>query len=359
MREEEAIDEDLAATNWTSAPPAGARRRPAQHRPPAPGRRHRRTSSRPAPRPTSWPRRSTAGCCSCPSPTVDDMLTAPNSAARRLLARTNPATTGGRVRVPAHLVRGASGRPPAPARPVGEHTEQSRRGGDGRRARRPGRRRRRRLGRRRAAGRGEGPRHDVGHGRADVDRRAGPVRRHGRAGRERRPASTPSACSPRTTTARPAGRRRCPSAASTPASSASRSTPTTPEAREVDPRPRPLGRHRDRVVLAQGDEGVGPGLRVAAPGEAGPDHAELVPVRPGRPVLADGRLRDDGRGHRRDGPAHRLARPAAGGSVRRLHRRLRAPHQHGGAARRARAPAPHGRGRATSTSPRSRRRCTT
>ena len=94
-------------------------------------------------------------------------------------------------------------------------------------------------------------------------------------------------------------------------------------------------------------------------GQAGPDHAELLPVRPGGPLLADGRLRDDGRGHRRHGAAHRLARPAPGGTLRRLHRRLLAPHQHRGrcSPRSSTGAAP---ARAsTSTSPRSRRRCTT
>ena len=95
----------------------------------------------------------------------------------------------------------------------------------------------------------------------------------------------------------------------------------------------------------QGHAQLGPRLRIVASGQAGPDHGVELPDGPDRSAGHAGRLRDDGGRHLRLVQHHRLARPAAGRPVLRLHRLRGPPHVPVLPPRRRRAP-PHHRRRA-------------
>ncbi len=109
-------------------------------------------------------------------------------------------------------------------------------------------------------------------------------------------------------------------------------------------RPGALGRRRARVVLAEGDAQVGLRLSCARRDQPRPHHGLDLSVRPVGPALEHGGLRHHGRGARRIGGAHRLARSSALRPLRSLHRLHRAAVHRRRDPGGARSPAPHRRG---------------
>jgi crotonobetainyl-CoA:carnitine CoA-transferase CaiB-like acyl-CoA transferase len=108
--------------------------------------------------------------------------------------------------------------------------------------------------------------------------------------------------------------------------------------------PGALGGRGDRVLLAQGDEGVWSRLPVAQRDQSRHHHAEHVSHGADRTAGHVRRLRQSRCGDRRFLSHHRLGRPGARRTVRRLHRLHLSPLQRGSRAGGARPPPPHRRG---------------